>query len=148
MSLVLGMLVLASVLPAQAAPNARRCAIVAEGAPTLFEVNTGLLNGTMRGDPDETREWNRSVDAYNHFVGGLLACAPGPNQDYAVGWYRAWSALLRYHGDNPKWRDDLNLSSQLLEKCVVRYHGTPKAAHCESQLQQNSRWLVDWSTGT
>jgi hypothetical protein len=134
--------ILMPVAPAWAAPApaAQRCAAAMEAVPDAYAMNTIVDDEALRQDPATLA---RSVKALNTWGEMYVHCADGPAKEFVGAYLAAWKAeVLFIRGED--WKTTLNLSDQLLGRCVVRYHGTMRGAACETQLQKNARHLVTW----
>jgi hypothetical protein len=79
-------------------------------------------------------------------LGATATCPVGPNRDLLRAFAASLRGFVKYYKGGDGWRDDLNLSDQLLAACVKANSGTALGARCATGIETNGRWRRAWGS--
>jgi hypothetical protein len=109
---------------------------------TLSEVYaTGAV--TPAPGRDAAALWTEARQQFSEAAREYSQCPPSADRDLSGAYLALWSSILQRHYGH-EWRDDLNTSTQLFQKCVIRNYGSNAGGKCQSMVESNIKRKIAW----
>ena len=129
--------------PLQAEARVRHSATFCAAIPELFQ-------GEWEANSDDlalsnAKSVKEAISITSDDQKTISYCAPGKYRDTARAYNDALAAAI-LHSQNAEWKTVMNLSIQLLQKCVVSFYAEKTGAQCQTDLETNIQRKIKWSS--